>query len=172
MNFASLDNKKYIELSTEASLLPGDESCKVWEESERALFKDVDLLPVSTTPAHMFFNGGNVDLSAIERNPSGLGDPCPEVGPSANAHFRVLIIRRANRNTTAAPAPAARPATTSARRTPTPMPRTAAAATARATSARGAAIAASFPPRVSNEHPSQRSMSRNCRPQVYQQQNV
>lgn len=57
VNFASLDNKKYIELSTQASLLPGDESCKVWEESERALFKDVDLLPVSTTPAHMFFNG-------------------------------------------------------------------------------------------------------------------
>ncbi|KAB2584861.1 ABC transporter substrate-binding protein, partial [Rhodococcus erythropolis] len=57
VNFASLDNKKYIELSTEASLLPGDESCKVWEESERALFNDIDLLPVSTTPAHMFFNG-------------------------------------------------------------------------------------------------------------------
>src|SRR3546814_19233475 len=44
VNFASLDNKKYIELSTQASLLPGDESCKVWAESERALFKDVDLL--------------------------------------------------------------------------------------------------------------------------------
>ncbi|MDV6272406.1 hypothetical protein R3Q06_02725 [Rhodococcus erythropolis] len=57
VNFASLDNKKYIELSTEASILPGDESCKVWEESERALFNDVDPLPVSNTPAHMFFNG-------------------------------------------------------------------------------------------------------------------
>ncbi|MGC0362382.1 peptide/nickel transport system substrate-binding protein [Rhodococcus sp. 27YEA15] len=56
INFASVDNPAYTELTKKATSLPGQESCPAWKEAEQALFTASDLLPVSTSPNFMFFN--------------------------------------------------------------------------------------------------------------------
>ncbi|WP_066944401.1 ABC transporter substrate-binding protein [Microtetraspora fusca] len=45
-NFAHLANDRYEKLVTEAIGKPGEEGCKLWLESESALFEDADLVPV------------------------------------------------------------------------------------------------------------------------------
>lgn len=48
-NFAHLNNAKYQELVAKAALVPGAEGCKMWLESESALFENSDLVPVVET---------------------------------------------------------------------------------------------------------------------------
>ncbi|MFI6503250.1 ABC transporter substrate-binding protein [Nonomuraea typhae] len=46
-NFAHLKNARYTELVGQAALKTGAEGCKLWEQSESALFASADLVPVT-----------------------------------------------------------------------------------------------------------------------------
>lgn len=73
VNFASIDNPEYTELAAKASVLPGQESCSVWKEAEQALFTSSDVVPVSTSPNFMFFNGATSLYAPIGGTLAGPG---------------------------------------------------------------------------------------------------
>ncbi|MEI4741863.1 ABC transporter substrate-binding protein [Rhodococcus erythropolis] len=56
-NFASIRNDDYARHAALAVGLTGDAACGEWAKAEEALFKSVDLIPVSVTPFKMYFNG-------------------------------------------------------------------------------------------------------------------
>lgn len=68
-NFAHLANKRYTELVAKATLVPGEEGCKMWLEAESALFENVDLVPVVDTTVLTATKGATFETMA------GLFDP-------------------------------------------------------------------------------------------------
>lgn len=64
-NFASVANKAYEQAVARAADKTGDAACATWAEAEEALFKNVDLIPVSVTPFKMYFNGATSTVQPI-----------------------------------------------------------------------------------------------------------
>ena len=55
-NFAALSNADYLRLATEARRTPGDPGCALWAQAEQALFRNVDVVPVSASRATTYWN--------------------------------------------------------------------------------------------------------------------
>ena len=68
INFASITNENFSNLADNAATLPGSESCPIWEKAERELISSADVIPVSTTPTPVFFNGA----TSLEPPSSGI----------------------------------------------------------------------------------------------------
>lgn len=71
-NFAHLKNAKYEELVTKASTVPGAEGCKLWLESESALFANSDMVPVVETNVLTATKGASFQMLAGLFLPSTL----------------------------------------------------------------------------------------------------
>lgn len=71
-NFAHLTNKRYEELVTKASTIPGPEGCKLWLESESALFEAADLVPVQQDTALVAAKGATFETLANEILPTTI----------------------------------------------------------------------------------------------------
>jgi peptide/nickel transport system substrate-binding protein len=55
-NFAAIDNPDYTRLSGQAGATAGDAGCQTWADAEKALFKRVDLLPLSIATVYSYGN--------------------------------------------------------------------------------------------------------------------
>ncbi len=62
-NFSGIDNKDYTALVAKASALPAPGSCTYWNQAEQALFRNVDVVPISQREAFYYLNG--VETNAI-----------------------------------------------------------------------------------------------------------
>ena len=56
-NFSSINNPGYDAAVLEAQVLTGQESCDKWSEAESALFRQMDLLPISMVDNVTYLNG-------------------------------------------------------------------------------------------------------------------
>ncbi|MFI6603416.1 ABC transporter substrate-binding protein [Nonomuraea sp. NPDC050536] len=63
-NFAHLANARYEELVSKAIGMPGEAGCKLWLESESALFDNVDLVPVAENTVLTASKGATFDTLA------------------------------------------------------------------------------------------------------------
>ncbi|WP_214316715.1 ABC transporter substrate-binding protein [Nonomuraea sediminis] len=63
-NFAHLANTRYEELVAKATGMPGEAGCKLWLESESALFDNVDLVPVVENTVLTASKGATFDTMA------------------------------------------------------------------------------------------------------------
>ncbi|MEV6984529.1 ABC transporter substrate-binding protein [Sphaerisporangium sp. NPDC051017] len=63
-NFAHLANARYEKLVAEAALTPAAEGCKLWLESESALFDNADLIPVVENTALIAAKNATFDMTA------------------------------------------------------------------------------------------------------------
>lgn len=61
-NFASVDNKTYNRVVEQAHGLTGEKGCSRWQEGERALFGEGDVVPLVVTPAVWFARDLKVKL--------------------------------------------------------------------------------------------------------------
>lgn len=67
-NFAHIDNQEYSKLTEQAAQLTVDEGCPLWEDADRALISDADVVPIVDSVAPWFLEGAEVRLLA--NNPS------------------------------------------------------------------------------------------------------
>ncbi|MDT0157962.1 ABC transporter substrate-binding protein [Microbacterium sp. ARD32] len=56
-NFASISNDEYASLTAEAMTLPGTDGCDTWFEAEKALVKNLDVLPFGLNVLPMYASG-------------------------------------------------------------------------------------------------------------------
>ncbi len=71
-NFAHLTNSRYEKLVAEAVLKPGEEGCKLWTESESALFDNADLVPVVQNTVLVAQKGAKFDMLAGLFTPTSI----------------------------------------------------------------------------------------------------
>ncbi|WP_162451609.1 ABC transporter substrate-binding protein [Phytoactinopolyspora mesophila] len=68
-NFAHLGNEEYEALTAEAAELPLEEGCALWEDAERALVSQADVVPFVDLVTPMFLNGVESRLLANNLSP-------------------------------------------------------------------------------------------------------
>jgi peptide/nickel transport system substrate-binding protein len=62
VNFSAVSNPEYESLVAEASALTGPEACAKWDEAEKALYAQMNILPYAVTTAPVF--GRNAEFAA------------------------------------------------------------------------------------------------------------
>ncbi|WP_207782431.1 ABC transporter substrate-binding protein [Phytoactinopolyspora limicola] len=63
-NFAHLDNDEYQQLTAQAAQLPVEEGCTFWEDAERVLIAEADVVPIVNSVAPWFLDGVDLRLLA------------------------------------------------------------------------------------------------------------
>ncbi|WP_405150199.1 ABC transporter substrate-binding protein [Sphaerisporangium sp. NBC_01403] len=71
-NFAHIANARYEKLVSEAVLKPGAEGCKLWLESESALFENADLVPVVENTVLVATKNAKFELVAGQFSPTSI----------------------------------------------------------------------------------------------------
>ncbi|MEV0971195.1 ABC transporter substrate-binding protein [Microtetraspora glauca] len=71
-NFAHLANERYEKLVAEAVLKPGEEGCRLWLESESALFEAADLVPAVETTVLVATKNATFGLMAGLFSPTSI----------------------------------------------------------------------------------------------------
>ncbi|WP_067177967.1 ABC transporter substrate-binding protein [Microtetraspora niveoalba] len=71
-NFAHLANTRYEKLVTEAMGKPGEEGCKLWLESESAVFEAADLVPVVENTVLVATKNATFDVVAGSARPTSI----------------------------------------------------------------------------------------------------
>ncbi|MBB4919975.1 ABC transporter substrate-binding protein [Streptosporangium saharense] len=71
-NFAHLSNERYEKLVAEAVTKPGEEGCKLWTESESALYDAADLVPVVENTVLVAQKGATFDFPAASFSPTTI----------------------------------------------------------------------------------------------------
>ncbi|WP_433237043.1 ABC transporter substrate-binding protein [Streptosporangium sp. CA-135522] len=71
-NFAHLANARYEKLVAEAQAKPAEEGCKLWLESESALFENADLVPVVETTVLAVAKNAKFDMMASLFHPTSI----------------------------------------------------------------------------------------------------
>lgn len=71
-NYAAISNPEYTRLSAEALTRPGKAGCELWHQAERALFENVDLVPVATNRVTMFVRQAEVAEGVFGTEPTSI----------------------------------------------------------------------------------------------------
>lgn len=71
-NFAAISNPDYTRLSAEALTRPGRAGCELWHQAERALFEDVDLVPVVTNRVTTFVRQAELASGVFGTEPTSI----------------------------------------------------------------------------------------------------
>ncbi|AYY12198.1 ABC transporter substrate-binding protein [Actinobacteria bacterium YIM 96077] len=71
-NFAHLDNEEYQELTAQAAQLPVEEGCPLWEDADRALVSNADVIPFVDEVRSLFLDGVEVRLLANNYVPPSI----------------------------------------------------------------------------------------------------
>ncbi len=61
-NIAGVDNAAYNDLAAKAAAMTPPSACRYWNDAERAIFRNVDLVPVSNRTEHWFLNGAEAEM--------------------------------------------------------------------------------------------------------------
>jgi peptide/nickel transport system substrate-binding protein len=68
-NFSGIDNRAYTDLVTKASAITAPESCTYWKQAEQALFRAVDVAPISERIGYYFLNGADATMNGTTTLP-------------------------------------------------------------------------------------------------------
>jgi peptide/nickel transport system substrate-binding protein len=71
-NYAAISNPEYARLSAEALGKPGPDGCELWHEAERALFENVDLVPVATNRVSTFVRDAELVSGVFGTEPTSI----------------------------------------------------------------------------------------------------
>lgn len=71
-NFGAIQNATYARLAGQAIQTPGAAGCALWHQAEQALFRNVDLVPVSVTKAATFVRGARLQLGSTGTEPTSI----------------------------------------------------------------------------------------------------
>lgn len=68
-NFSGIDNPTYTDLVTKASAMTAPASCTYWKQAEQALFKAVDVAPISERIGYYFLNKAEATINGTTTLP-------------------------------------------------------------------------------------------------------
>lgn len=71
-NFAAVDNTEYSTLAAKASVTAGDAGCALWNDAEKAIFAEVNVVPWGLNTSPVFGNGVEFELSFGSVVPTSL----------------------------------------------------------------------------------------------------
>ncbi len=64
-NIAGVDNKEYNELAAKAMTMTPAGACAYWNKAEQALFRNVDIMPISFRPSYFFLKNAEAKVAGF-----------------------------------------------------------------------------------------------------------
>ncbi len=66
INLAGIENKDYDTLTAKAATMTAPQACAYWEKAEQALWRDVDMAPLSSRPLAYYLKNAQAQLNGID----------------------------------------------------------------------------------------------------------
>ncbi len=71
-NFAAIDNPDYAKAAEEALRTTGDAGCALWGQAEQALFRNVDVVPISADVVLTFAKSAQLAIGQNGTEPTSI----------------------------------------------------------------------------------------------------